>query len=73
MTYKVEIEGIKWDATKKEKIENNLTSVYEFEELDIEDVIGDYIEDYLTEQSGFCHKGWSETRIFEVEEPTLNR
>ncbi len=87
MTYKVEIEGIKWDATKKEKIENNLTSNYEFEvtreelvdlygefeELDIEDVIGDYIEDYLTEQSGFCHKGWSETRIFEVEEPTLNR
>lgn len=73
MTYKVEIEGIKWDATKKEQIENNLTSVYEFEELDIEDVIGDCIEDYLTEQSGFCHKGWSETRIFEVEEPTLNR
>ena len=31
MTYKVEIEGIKWDATKKEQIENNLTSVYEFE------------------------------------------
>jgi len=32
MTYKVEIEGIKWDATKKEKIENKSNSLISDEE-----------------------------------------
>ncbi len=66
---KVKVIGIKWDADKKEDIKHLSTEMV----LDIPDYVEDeddleaFIEDELSNQSGFTHFGWDEHEFVETD------
>lgn len=64
------IYGIKWDATRSERKDLPKTMDITVTEDDVDDIndieeVEDYLSDTITEETGFCHKG------FEYEETTL--
>lgn len=82
MTYKVNIIGIKWDS------DENLPKNHEFEiskefledrfgeiesKEDLEDLISEYTQDYLSDKFGYYHDGWKDTKIEEIESLSIDR
>lgn len=66
---KYRVYGIGWDANDIEKmdlpkeIEVELTEGEEVENLNDDEEVEDYLSDYITDETGFCHFGFSYEEI----------
>lgn len=74
--YNVDVEGIKWDGPKKrlpksisfEISKDELVEIFgEFENTELVDIIDQYAEDKISDETGYCHYGWKQTKIEEKE------